>query len=299
MDTQCLLVCKSAASSIWMSSGLPDSCNVDTFQKSFSPYPSSPTMGYTLVTGCASGIGAATAATLKAAGHKILGCDRAQADICADLSLQEGRDQLKQAVREYGERLNGLVLCAGLGPNHPDAGQIIAVNYFATVQLLDGLLPLLMQGTNASAVVISSIASTQLSWEKNPLSDPCLNGDEADALTRFTDNSPKGRTSAYCASKNALTVAVRQRAPSWGKSGVRLNSIAPGAVETPMMAATLQDPNMARNIQRHAPPISRAAQPDEVASLTEFLLSDRSRFVHGAQLVIDGGKDAVLRPYRF
>ena len=74
-------------------------------------------MSTTLLTGSASGIGAATRKALEAAGHRVIGVDLQQADICADLSHASGRQAvLKQALQLCNGVLDGLVLCAGLGP---------------------------------------------------------------------------------------------------------------------------------------------------------------------------------------
>lgn len=257
-------------------------------------------MPTTLVTGSASGIGAATAQALKAAGHTVIGVDLRNADITGDLSTAAGRQAIvAQALERCGGTLDGLVLCAGLGAQVQPASHIASVNYFGAVELLDALLPALQRGTNPSAVVISSVASAMLPWDKNPLAAACEAGDEAAVSAIIMGAGAQGGNLAYAGSKNALTVAVRKRASAWGQAGVRLNTLAPGATETPLLQAGLQDPRFSESIKNFVAPIARRADPSEMASVVAFLMSEAASFVHGAQFYVDGGIDAVTRPTQF
>ena len=257
-------------------------------------------MPLTLVTGSASGIGAATVEALRAAGHTVITADLRNADINGDLSTPEGRKSvLAQALERCGGTLDGLVLCAGLGAQMQPASLITSVNYFGAVELLDGLLPVLQKGSNPSAVVISSVASAMLPWDKNPLATAFEAGDEAAVSATVVGAGDAGGNLAYAGSKNALTVAVRKRAKVWGAAGVRLNTVAPGATETPLLQAGLQDARYGEAIKNFVAPIARRADPSEMASVVVFLLSGAASFVHGTQLYVDGGIDAVTRPTQF
>ena len=257
-------------------------------------------MPLTLVTGSASGIGAATVAALQAAGHTVIGVDLRQADITGDLSTEVGRQTiLAQALERCGGSLDGLVLCAGLGVQAQPASLISSVNYFGAIELLDGLLPALQKGKSPSAVVISSVASTLIQWDKNPLAAAYEAGDEAQVSAMVMGAGDAGGNLAYAGSKNALTVAVRKRAALWGKAGVRLNTVAPGATETPLLQAGLKDPRFGESIKNFVAPIARRAETSEIASVINFLLSEAASFVHGTQIYVDGGMDAVTRPTQF
>ncbi|VVP89321.1 3-alpha-hydroxysteroid dehydrogenase/carbonyl reductase [Pseudomonas fluorescens] len=104
---------------------------------------------------------------------------------------------------------------------------------------------------------------------------------------------------AYAASKNALTVAVRRRVRKWGQVGVRINSIAPGATQTPLLQTGMQDARFGQAIRDYISPMGRNAEPSEIAAAVAFLLSSQASFIHGAQLFVDGGIDEQIRPTRF
>jgi NAD(P)-dependent dehydrogenase (short-subunit alcohol dehydrogenase family) len=252
------------------------------------------------LSGSRSGIGAATAAALAALGHRIIGIDLRDADVCADLSSADGRAAaVQQVLSQCGGVLDGLVLCAGLGAHVEPASKIAEVNYFGAVALLDGLLPALQKGQAPSAVVVSSVASSQLPWDKNPLGAALEAGDEAAVAAICAGAGPKAGHLAYAGSKNAVTVAVRRRAVAWGRAGVRLNTVAPGAVETPLLQAGLADPRYGQAIQNFVAPIARRAQPAEIASMIAYLMGPAAGFIHGAQFFVDGGIDAMARPTVF
>lgn len=261
-------------------------------------------MRVTAITGSASGIGAATSAMLQAAGHRIIGIDLRGTQVNADLSTPDGRAHAVQAVLdECGGTLDSLVLCAGLGSDFSPASTVVSVNYFGAVQLLDGLLPALSSacraGRPAAAVAVSSVASTQLSWETNPLAGALSAGDEGAVAAVLDSFGERAGHVAYAGSKNALTVAVRRRVASWAQAGVRLNAVAPGAVTTPLLQRGLDDPRIGPLIRDFVAPIARRAEPAEIASLIGYLLSEQAAYIHGAQLVIDGGIDAAARPTAF
>ncbi len=239
------------------------------------------------VTGSASGIGAAVVAALRADGHEVIGVDLRDAEVCADLSTADGRRAAVDGVRGLAPELDGLVVCAGLGPHVPDPRQIVEVNYRGAVEVLDGLFPVL----RGAAVAVSSSASTMVKWADNPIS----RGEEAAALA---DAGEYAGHLAYSWSKNALTVAVRQRVATWGAAGVRLNTVAPGAVDTPLLQAGL-DSRFGDAIRGYQAPIARRGRPAEIASLIRYLLGPEAGYIHGAQFLIDGGSDALLRPTEF
>jgi NAD(P)-dependent dehydrogenase (short-subunit alcohol dehydrogenase family) len=97
--------------------------------------------------------------------------------------------------------------------------------------------------------------------------------------------------SAYCASKAALDGWMRALALELAPA-VRVNSIQPGAIETPMSAETMEDPEIAEKLRRDYP--LGTGSPDDIAGAVEFLLSPAARWINGHELVIDGGRTVNL-----
>jgi len=254
-------------------------------------------MGIIAVTGSASGIGAATVARLLNEGHRVITVDRQATDIACDLGTEQGRQQAIQGIAELaGSQLDGLVTCAGIGGFPQRSGaEVAAVNYFGTTVLLAGLRPLLAAAGNASVVAISSNSATvQPGWPET-LVAACLSGNEAHACTLANEVGP---LLTYPASKAAVARHVRRHAPTseWIGAGIRLNAIAPGLVETALVAEGRTDPDIARAFDAFPVPVGRAGRPEEVAALISFLLGQEAGFMCGSVIWLDGGSDALLRP---
>lgn len=247
-----------------------------------------------LVTGSASGIGAAVRSRLIAEGHRVIGADLRDADIEVDLGSAAGRARLiEAATRMAPEGLDGVLAGAGISGTK-DAVDIMSVNYFGAVATLDGLRPLLARSPRGRAVAISS-ASAILDVHQ-PTIDACLGGNEAAAREAITE-SPQ---LAYFTSKKALALWVRHAAirPEWGGANILINAVAPGVIETPMTRPLLADPEMVRIMSEYSNPMAVPgyAKPEEVAELIDFLLNMEGHYILGQTIFIDGGNDAIKRP---
>jgi NAD(P)-dependent dehydrogenase (short-subunit alcohol dehydrogenase family) len=251
-------------------------------------------MAAIVVSGSASGIGAATAALLRRHGRRVIGVDLRDADVVADLATAAGRQAALAGVRAASDgALAGAVACAGLGPHVDDWPAIVAVNYFGAVALLDGLRDLLDAGAPAAAVAVSSNAST-IPGTDGALVAACLAGDEegARALAPTLDGQR-----CYGGSKLALARWVRRHAPTpaWAGRGIRLNAVAPGAVRTPLLDAGLRDAIYGDAIRGFPIPLGGFGAPEQIAAVIAFLLSDDASFCCGSVVFADGGSDALLR----
>jgi NAD(P)-dependent dehydrogenase (short-subunit alcohol dehydrogenase family) len=255
-------------------------------------------MPVTAVSGSASGIGAAVCTLLRAAGHRVIGIDRANAEVVADLSSASGRQAAIATVLALSEgTLDGLVCCAGVGVTAASSSLVLAVNYFGVSELLDGLVDALAKGQNPAALVIGSVAATQPGADQQPMVAALLDGDETRALA-LADALGQPHI-AYACSKYAVTCNARQKAVAWGAQGIRLNVVAPGAVHTPLHQASLDDARFGKAVRDFVAPLGRSGQPEEIAQLVAFLQSPQAAFIHGSVMFIDGGMDAMVRPQRF
>jgi NAD(P)-dependent dehydrogenase (short-subunit alcohol dehydrogenase family) len=244
------------------------------------------------VTGSASGLGAAVRGLLGDLEDRVIGVDLHRAEIEADLSTTDGRRRAVAGVREAaGGSLDGLVVSAGLGPHVEDRAGIASVNYFGAVGMLDGLRDTLAAGRDPAAVAVSSNSATGDPSIDPGLVEVFLAGDEAEARRR----APAAGGMVYGASKRALARAVRRRATEWADAGVRLNAVAPGPFDSPMMDALL-DSAVRPLIEAYPIPMGRRGEVGEVAGAIVFLLSPMAAWIHGSVLFVDGGTDALLRP---
>jgi NAD(P)-dependent dehydrogenase (short-subunit alcohol dehydrogenase family) len=89
---------------------------------------------------------------------------------------------------------------------------------------------------------------------------------------------------------------VRRRVKAWGAAGVRVNAVAPGPFESPLLQGGREHPVLGQFIDALPVPTGKIAEPDEVAAVIEFLLSPAASYVHGSIVFVDGGIDATVRP---
>ena len=249
-----------------------------------------------VVTGSGSGIGAACARRLAAAPARVIGVDLHDAGVVADLGTPDGRRAAVDRVAELApEGVDSLVTCAGLAGAPSRPGSLLAsVNYFGTVEILQALRPLLGRRANSAAVAISSNSTTIQPGVPMELVEACLAGDE-DGARRLADEA--GSMAAYPATKIAVARWVRREAVSsaWVGAGIRLNAVAPGMVDTPLVAEGRADPVVGPLLELFPIPAGRPGRPEEIAALVDFLLGPDGGFFCGSVVFVDGGSDALLR----
>ena len=242
-----------------------------------------------VVTGGASGIGRACCVALAEVGRPVAVWDldadgaRSAADECAGLGVAAigigldvtDSDAVATAVTASGDALGpigGLVHAAGtVRPALEDVVDldtwdlVLGVNLRAAAVVVSALLPRFRAaGPGAAIVGISSIEG--------------LIG--------------HGFIPSYVASKHGLIGLMRSLAHRLGPDGIRANAVCPGYVETPMLAPTIATPEARASFEQKIP-IGRLAQPDDVARVVRFLLSEEAAYVDGAAIVVDGGVTAV------
>lgn len=253
-----------------------------------------------VVTGSTSGIGKATAELLKNSGHTVIGIDIREADVIADLSTDEGRENLVTEVQRLTDgNVDGVIAVAGLVAPSPTT---VAVNYFGAKATVEGLRPLLAASPAPRAVVVSSLAV--LEDTDHQLLQRLLADDEPGALDEAqrigTQANAAGSSPIYTTTKLAISRWVRQQAPTpeWAGAGIALNAIAPGVIETPMTAAALQTSEGRAALDAGAPsPLNGpAAPPTAPAALLAWLSSEANTHLTGQVIFIDGGAEAIRRP---
>jgi NAD(P)-dependent dehydrogenase (short-subunit alcohol dehydrogenase family) len=249
-----------------------------------------------VVTGAASGVGAATARCLRERGARVIACDLHDADVIADLTNAEGRAALVDGVtRLSGGRIDAIVANAGGGP--PETS--VSLNFFGAVATLEGLRPLMATGAAPRAVAVSSVASLRPPYP--PLVEACLGMDEpaaiaaAKGLIAARDQAP---LDLYADAKHALQRWCRTAAPKprWAGAGICLNVIALGLFDTPAAAHILSNPvNRAAMVRMVPLRGAYPGRPEEAAAILAWCTSPENSQMTGQVLFVDGGLECRAR----
>lgn len=253
-------------------------------------------MGTYAITGSATGIGGALRKRLTGEGHQVIGIDLRDADVCADLSTPDGRTHAGKAINEKApDGLDGFVPCAGVGPQFEPLSTIVSLNYYGSVDLANQLKESL--AAKKGAVVMIASNSAPLPGLNTDLIESMLNHDEA--KTRELILELNDGHQAYAGSKRAISRWTRREAPSWAAEGIRLNAVAPGVTQTPLLQAGLDHPHWGKAIRSFPIPMGDPARPEDIASVIAFLLGPEAVFCCGSIFFVDGGSDALIRPDAF
>lgn len=237
----------------------------------------------TLISGAASGMGRAIARQLSSSRRLLLldkngpgleetksGCAQPESHVLwqFDLSALDTLEQeLAKVLGRAGCVVEAFVHCAGIvtilpakSADHRAAKEIMTVNFLAAADITSALLKKRVNGPALRNVIfISSI------WSKF---------------------GARGH-SLYCASKGALDSYMKALAAELAPA-VRVNSILPGAIKTPLATAAMADEQIAAKFKRDY--LLGLGEPGDIANMVEFLLSERARWITGQQIVVDGGR---------
>ena len=242
-----------------------------------------------LVTGASRGIGAATARALDVAGARVGLVARTREDLeavaeqlehdpvvlTADLSDGNAPTAVaRQALESFGVvdiLVNNAAAAARLSTVDTDSALIdhlLGVNVRAPLLLIAGLLPSMTSRRAGSIINLSSVSGLV--------------------------GTP--RRAAYAASKGAIDAMTRSLAIELGPSGIRVNAIAPGVVDTALWARNKAVPGVVETIENQTP-LRRWATPEDIADVIVFLAGDAARFVTGETIAVDGGMGRTLDLY--
>lgn len=238
-----------------------------------------------LVTGAASGIGAATAAMAQAQGANVIAVDiNAPAKpvgrfIQADLSDKGSIDRL---IAELPSGVHGLANIAGLPPTKP-APAVLKVNLVGLKYLTLGLIDKLADG--ASIVNLASLAG--LGWPDAKDSIAASAALDFDGVEAFCKGHGIEGARSYFFSKEALIVWTMQNRWTWRERGIRMNTVSPGPVDTPILKDFIE--TLGARAEEDMRTMDRPGTPADIAPVVNFLLSDGSVWIRGTNIPVDGG----------
>ena len=239
-----------------------------------------------IITGSTRGIGRATAKLFAAEGAKVvvvgtnaelgescvaeIKADGGKAIFCkTDVTSEESLAALVKAALDTYGRIDILVNNAGVGGSTANMNDItmdewnkvLTTNLTAPFMLCKKVIPVMEEQGGGAIVNIASMAST---------------------------GAGRGGL-AYTSAKHGLLGLTRQMSMDHGRTGVRINAVLPGPIETDMIARVLAIPQHPVCMKIKMSPAARAGRPEEVAQAVVFLASDDASFIHGAALAVDGG----------
>ena len=254
-----------------------------------------------VVTGAASGIGAACSEYLNKLGAKVIGMDRAFEDSSnpsgtwlSTIQFDQGdHDSIKAVLSKLPNNIDGLLNVAGVAPSSRfSPTDVLRINFYGLRKLTLSLLPIISEG----GAIVNMSSGTGAGWMSNLdmlrqwLKIENLQDVEAMVEQDIITNDGTGNTSAYPLSKQLLNVWTMQMASICRPKNLRINAVASAAVETPIMNDFLDSfgAEAAARLESFG-----SATPESVANAAVFLLSNQSNWINGALLPVDAGAVAT------
>ena len=185
--------------------------------------------------------------------------------LLADVTSEES---IKTALNNFSEIPDALVNCAGivrygslLEQNPEDFTKVFEVNLLGCFIVSCAVVKLMVKNNSGTIVNVSSISGGK---------------------------HPAIGTGAYAATKAGIVMLSEQMSLEWGKDGIRVNAISPGFINTGMSAPHYKD-NQERKKRESMVPIGRLGKAEDIAKVALFLLSEDSSYIHGENILVDGG----------
>ena len=244
-----------------------------------------------IITGAASGMGAEEAKLFAKHGAKVVATDVQFEKVVAvveeikaaggeaiavahNVALKEDWEKVVASAIEAFGTIDVLINNAGIADRNPfgtpetmeldEWDRILDINLKSVFLGMKQVLPVMKEKKAGSIINVSSIAAM----------------------------IGTGGPFAYTATKGGIRSMTKQVAAVYGEFNIRVNSIHPGGVKTPMIEEALQNPDFAKRVEMTTP-LRRVAEPIEIANAALFLASDESSYMSGSEMVVDGGATSV------
>jgi NAD(P)-dependent dehydrogenase (short-subunit alcohol dehydrogenase family) len=241
-----------------------------------------------IVTGAASGIGAATAKLLKSKGAYIIAFDLNKATenvdeyIPVDLS---DKSSILEAVSKFKGTADVLCNIAGVPPTLPSEVQL-KVNFFGLRTFTEAMVPQLNDG----AAIINLASMAGMGWRDNiDLVKKCLLLSSAEEGVQFLKDNDFSPDTTYRFSKELVILYTLQQAKTWADRNITIKAVSPGPIQTPI----LQDFMDTIAKQKKILPPGSTGKPEDIAALVAFLCEPAASWINGQNIIIDGGLSAM------
>lgn len=233
-----------------------------------------------LIFGGAGGIGAEVATRLSTDGARVVVADLNESQACehastcgdalgvaCDITNAELCERAAQAAIDRFGRLDGAVNCAGISRPH-DSISLPPADWARMVDI------------QLNGAFYAAQACAKRMWDT---------GGSIVFITSINAEAAFPRRAAYCASKAGVAMLTKVLAIEWAERGIRVNSVGPAHVATPMTQRNIEAGNISEAQINARIPMGRLAQPRDVADAVSFLLGEKASFITGQSLYVDGG----------
>lgn len=248
---------------------------------------------HVVVTGCASGIGAALVGQLSELGAHVVGLDvRPPALDLNDFHRIDLSDPatIDTVVAKLGDRVDALFNVAGVSSGIGDSLLVVKINFLGTRHLTEALVPRMPAGS--SIVSVSSLAASRYAENMGEVAGLLGTGTFADGVQWCHDHPDAHADGGYRVAKEAVILYAMANAAPLGAKGIRINCTGPGVTETPILdqLRTKYGQGYLDDIPK---PLGRVSNPEEQAAALVFLNSAAAGYVTGQVLWVDGGNLAA------
>lgn len=205
--------------------------------------------------------------------------------IACDITDKKEVEKLVKYVSEKG-KFKALVHTAGVSGTVKDLKKVYTIDLIATELLIEAFYE--VANKDSVAVLLSSMMAHSVPANEkydNALANP-QEAASFETVSKFVNDSSD---MMYNFAKRGVILLTHKHADKWGDKGARIVSVSPGVIETPMGLKAAEEHPERMEMIKQATPLKRNGQPEDVADVIHFLVSDAARFITSTDILVDGG----------